>query len=111
MRPGPLQNDGGDAFWARAERSGYRSGHVVCRCPACGMRQLVSYRGGKSFKPRCRVCTPYVPVSEKPLLEVVSDLSRIAHKRPGWPRSKRQLLEDGCVVVAPSLPSSDATGS
>jgi ribosomal protein S27E len=87
--------------WAAAERAGYRSGHLVCRCPKCGLRQMVAYR--PKLVARCRVCTPYVKQSEKPILEVISDPARLRHKRPGHPRPKGRLTEDGMVVIDPTL--------
>jgi hypothetical protein len=71
------------------------------------MRQMVAYRA--HLAARCKVCTPHVAMKHKPVLEIVSDMTRIRHKRPGWPRSKRQLAEDGCVIFDPSLRSSDGS--
>jgi hypothetical protein len=110
-----------DDYWSEAERIGRSSGHVVCCCPRCNQRCIVSYRPPSQPWPRCRVCL--MPVVEIPVrwgeprrvsreasprvLPVDGyDPSLITHKRPGQPRTARQLAQDGCVVVwsAPEAP-------
>jgi hypothetical protein len=108
-----------EAYWAEAGRLGILSGHVVCRCPDCDERCLVSYRPPSQPWPRCRVCLPpsiEIPVrwgqprqvARAPAARVVpvSDPAAVAHKRPGQPRTARALKADGCVVVrsAASVP-------
>jgi hypothetical protein len=104
--------DGDDDLWTELERLGRLSGHVVCRCPGCGQRQMIAYRPPSQPWPRCRVCRPVtLPVpshgppgtipatqwSKVPRLVPVSDLSLVVNKNPGWPRTNRQLLAAGLI--------------
>jgi hypothetical protein len=105
-------DDGGDAYWARCAELGALSGHVVCRCPECLMRCLVSYRPPSQPWPRCRVClmpTVEIPVrwgeprrltrAPAPRVVPVDHPSLVVHKRPGQPRTARQLARDGLVRI------------
>jgi hypothetical protein len=104
-----------DAYWAEAARLGSLTGHVVCRCPDCGQRCLVSYSPPSVPWPRCRVCLP--PMVEIPTrwgeprrverakacrVVPVGDPSLTANKRPGQPRSARALRAAGLVVCPPN---------
>ena len=106
-----MTDDEADAYWLEAERIGRRTGHVVCRCPRCGERCLVSYRPKSQPWPRCRVCLmPSIEIPVRwgqprrierepaPRVEPIGDLTLIACKRPGQPRTIRQLTRDGCIV-------------
>jgi len=85
-----------DNWEAEAERIGRTTGHVLAECQACRNRCLVSIYDGSSLRgtprhpwPRCRQCfTPAARVAP------VGDLALVKHRRPGQPRSRRQLLED-----------------
>jgi hypothetical protein len=101
-----------DDYWAEAERIGRITGHVVCRCPRCDQRCIVSYRPRSQPWPRCRSClmpTVEIPVrwgqprrvsrEPAPRIEPVSDPALVVHKRPGEPRTARQLLRDGCIIA------------
>ena len=43
-----------------------------------------------------------------PRVVPVGDPSQILHKRPGQPRSARQLARDGCVVIPPPSTAPEA---
>jgi hypothetical protein len=80
--------DGGDEFWAKAEVLGRESGHVVCRCPSCRSRCLVSilstsgtsrWRKTGGGWPKCKVCL------ERPRVEPIGDIALVARIRPSTP--------------------------
>jgi hypothetical protein len=75
---------------------------------------MAAYRPASEEWPRCRVCL--MPFEEfynrqtnrldrrrqpAPRVEPISDSTLIVHKRPGQPRTKRQLARDGCIVLKP----------
>lgn len=86
-----------DVYWEEASRLGSLTGHVVCRCPDCDARCLVSYRPPSQPWPRCRVCLP-----ANARVVPVGDPSLTANKRPGQPRSARALRAAGLVVCPPN---------
>lgn len=85
--------------WPAAEAIARRTGHVLAQCQACASRCLVSIYDGSSLRgsrahpwPHCRQCfTPGARVAP------IGDLALVKHRRPGQPRTKRQLLEDGLL--------------
>lgn len=80
-----------DELWLKLAEAGRLSGHVVCRCPACGERQLRSYRPKSTPWPTCLLC-------RGPRVEPTEDMSTwTGSKRPGLPRTKRELLAAGYV--------------
>jgi len=101
-----------DRFWTERAEAGRLSGHVVCRCPACGCLQMAAYRPQSTPWPRCRVClAPGV-------LQPVSDPSTVLHKRPGMPRTVKRLLAAGGIyrprakgtTLAPATPQAPQAG-
>lgn len=93
---------GEDETWRKLAAAGRLSGHVICRCPACGNRQMVAYRPASQPWPVCRICVPeHLTMSTQrgfPRLEPleVDDLMYVS-KRPGLPRTPRELLALGYV--------------
>jgi len=82
--------------WSEAERIGRATGHVLAQCQACQGRCLVSIYDGSSLRgskshlwPRCRLC--FHPDAR---VAPIGDLALVKHRRPGQPRSRRQLQED-----------------
>src|SRR5262252_2524364 len=89
--------------WPDLIEMGKRSGHVCCRCGACGALQMIAYRPASQPWPKCRVCR------EAPTLEPLTDPSEILHKRPGRPRTKTQLLRDGGIYRPQARRVSDSS--
>lgn len=82
--------------WTEAEQIGRNTGHVLTECQACSGRCLVSIYDGSSLRgtprhpwPHCRLC--FHPGAR---VAPIGDLALVKHRRPGQPRSRRQLLED-----------------
>ena len=109
-----------EAYWAKAERTGRRTGHVVCICPRCHQRCMVSIINesgtGRATKsgggwPWCKVChDPEVRISKRtrspfrygPRVEPLGDVSLVRRIKPGGrsePPSGRQMIQDGLVIV------------
>ena len=98
------------AHWSTAARWGRAHGYVLAVCPGCGQRQLAavvdtlkadgSLKAGGAW-PRCKLCAP---MDRGPRVQPLDDPSRVRRLRPGEPRTKRQLAEDGCIVRPPGKP-------
>ena len=87
--------------WTEAEQIGRNTGHVLTECDGCHNKALVSIYDGSSLRgtkahpwPVCRLCFT------KARVVPIGDLGLVKHRRPGQPRTKRQLREDG-VGCAP----------
>jgi hypothetical protein len=81
--------------YSEMERIGRATGHVLAECTSCAGRCLVSIYDGSSLRgskahpwPVCRLCFAGARVAP------IGDLGLVKHRRPGQPRSRRQLLED-----------------
>src|SRR5215472_15888663 len=102
LRRGPLASAVSDFDWAALIEIGKRSGHVLCRCPRCGERQMCAYRPASKPWPVCKVCAPgsltlrggtgYAVNAPRVVPE--SDPPVVIHKRPGEPRTPTQLARD-----------------
>jgi len=82
--------------WTEAERIGRATGHVLAQCQACGGRCLVTIYDGSSLRGTARHPWPHCRLCFQPGARVapIGDLSLVKHRRPGQPRSRRQLKED-----------------
>jgi hypothetical protein len=105
-------------LWARLEQLGREDGHVVCRCPGCGARCMVSavtesgtsrWMPSGGGWPHCRVCIDrslsryaWGPLLG-PRVEPVGDPTLVRRLRPGMGRTTRQLKEDGCIITRPAV--------
>ena len=108
-----------DAVFDELAEIGRLSGHVVCRCPHCGRRQMVAYRSASQPWPRCRLCSGPTPEpwplkrpagwvapprQMPPRLEPLSDLAgiwRSPGQLPARPKAKKK--------PPPIVPSEDGT--
>jgi hypothetical protein len=88
-----------DACWTSLAEAGRLSGHVVCRCPACGERALIAYRPPSQPWPECRACRysdARMNGAQAPRVAPLEDVTAWAgSKRPGEPRSRRELARAG----------------
>ena len=89
-----------DAQWTALAMAGRLSGHVVCRCPDCGLLQMCSYRP-KSQPWPCCINHPGTLSARTlrgfPRVVPVTDPALTVNKRPGEPRTDKQLLAAGLI--------------
>jgi hypothetical protein len=91
-----------DPQWIALMEAGKLSGHVVCRCPECGLLQMASYRPQSQPWPVC-INHPGTLSSTSlrafPRVVPVSDPAEVVNKTPGDPRTPTQALADGDIYA------------
>jgi len=91
-----------DPQWTALAELGRLTGHVVCRCsdPACGLLQMARYRPASQPWPVC-VNHPGSLSANRltgfPRVAPVMDPQLTLNKRPGEPRTDKQLLAAGLI--------------
>ena len=90
-------------FYLTLEEIGKRSGHLIAECPRCHELTMVPYSSPKQLlenAPKCIVCLP----SPAPRVVVLGDPNLVIHKKPGQPRTRRQLERDGFTINSAEPP-------